>query len=154
MSGFTIRQAGESDVAFLVDVVVETMRPDERWPVGSDESEFRRGYSAWMTAQVCGADPSSLTSVIESAGEPIGRLRVERTEDGIELSGIQIRPGLQSRGIGTSIIEELQREAATANVSFFLNVGHNNPRARSLYERLGFVYVGEAGKEARLRWVP
>jgi ribosomal protein S18 acetylase RimI-like enzyme len=107
-----------------------------------------------MTAHVQGADRSSLTSVIESGGEPIGRLRVERDANRIELNGIQLRPTVQGRGIGTAINAELQREAANANVPLFLNVDHNNPRARALYERLGFVYVGEDGKEARLRWGP
>ena len=146
------RPATLDDVAFLTDVVVEATRAQGRWPADLDESEFRHGFTAATSAHVRGAEPASTTSVIELDGEPIGRLRVVRHDHRIELAGIQLVPAVQGRGIGSRIIEELQAEATAAGVALELGVEHDNPRARALYERLGFVHVGDDTTEARLRW--
>jgi GNAT superfamily N-acetyltransferase len=42
--------------------------------------------------------------------EPVGRLRVTRTSDHVELCGLQLRPRAQRRGIGTAIIEDLKQK--------------------------------------------
>jgi ribosomal protein S18 acetylase RimI-like enzyme len=101
-----------------------------------------------------GAIPESTTSVIEFRGERVGRLRVIRSLNGIELSGIQLLPRVQSRGIGTSIIEALKAEALSAGACLDIGVEKDNPRARRLYERLGCVLVAEDEEEYKLRWCP
>jgi GNAT superfamily N-acetyltransferase len=100
---YWIRPAKLSDVGFLADVVVEATRAQARWPADFDEAEFRRHYVSWTETQVRGGDPHSATSVIELAGEAVGRLRIVRDGQRIELSGIQLRPRVQGRGIGTGI---------------------------------------------------
>ncbi len=77
-----------------------------------------------------------------------------RQEDRIELAGLQLRPQVQGRGIGRAIVRDLQREASDRGVPLDLGVEHYNPRARALYERLGFTPVGETDEEHRLRWTP
>ena len=52
-------------------------------------------------------------------------------------------PGQQSRGIGTPIITDLLAEATGAGLPVALSVEKDNPRARSLYLRLGFEVTGE-----------
>jgi ribosomal protein S18 acetylase RimI-like enzyme len=151
---YQIRPAALSDVGFLADVVVEATRAQGRWPADFDEVAFRRHYTSWTETQVRGEDAHSTTSVIELAGEAVGRLRIVRDGHRVELAGLQLRPVVQGRGIGTAIIEDLKSEAASAGVPLELSVEHDNPRARVLYERLGFVKIGEDAKEARLRWQP
>lgn len=146
------RPATLDDVDFLTDVVVEATRAQGRWPADRDEREFRRQFAASTTAHVRGAEPASTTSVIEVDGESVGRLRVVRHGDRIELAGIQLLPRVQGRGIGTMVIDDLQVEASSAGVPLELSVEHDNPRARALYERLGFRPVSEDATEARLRW--
>jgi GNAT superfamily N-acetyltransferase len=46
---------------------------------------------------------------IESGGGRVGRLRITRSPDRIELSGIQLLPHVQGRGIGTAIIKDLKQ---------------------------------------------
>jgi len=95
---------------------VRATRAQGRWPADFDEAEFRRHYVSWTETHVRGGDPDSTTSVIELAGEAVGRLRI-----GLPLE---------------------------------LSVEHDNPRARTLYEHLSFLKIGEDANEARFRWQP
>jgi ribosomal protein S18 acetylase RimI-like enzyme len=142
------------DVEFLTDVVIEATRAQGRLPADFDEPQWREGYGKWTAEHVRGGVANSTTSVIEIDDERVGRLRVARTTDYIELCGLQLLPHVQRRGIGTAIIEDLKARAAAAGIAFDLGVEKDNPGAHRLYERLGFVQVGETEQEYKLRWCP
>jgi N-acetylglutamate synthase-like GNAT family acetyltransferase len=56
-----------------------------------------------------------------------------------ELNAITVAPRLRSRGVGTELIREAERRVRARGISRVgLAVGLDNPRARSLYERLGY----------------
>ncbi|MEI8407218.1 MULTISPECIES: GNAT family N-acetyltransferase [unclassified Kribbella] len=139
---YRIRPATADDVGFLTDVSIAATR----LPADFDEVEWRAGFAEWTIETL--AD----TSVIELYGERVGRLRISRTPESVELCGIQLLPEVQNRGIGTAIITDLQVEAATNAVPLDLGVEKTNTNARRLYERLGFRKVGESGDEDKLRW--
>ena len=143
------RPATADDVAFLADVSIEATRAQGLLPDGFDEDAWREGFEAWTHDQVRGAVEHSTTYVVEVGGERVGRLRVVRPPDGLELAGLQLRPAFQCRGIGTAIIERLTEEAAGR--PFRLSVERTNVRARALYERLGFVEVGGDDAEALMQ---
>jgi len=144
---YRLRRATIADVDFLTDVVIEATREQGRLSPDFDEQEFRRGYSEWTARQIADPDGASKTFVIEVDGRKAGRLRVVRTHEQIELAGIQLVPGHQSRGIGTRIITDLLAEATDAGLPMTLSVEKDNPRARALYLRLGFVVTGETDTE-------
>jgi ribosomal protein S18 acetylase RimI-like enzyme len=75
--------------------------------------------------------------MIVAEGEACGWLHVHEAADSIELHQLYLAPAWQGRGIGTSILGALQRQAAASQRPLRLNVLVNNP-ARRLYERLGF----------------
>jgi len=151
---YRIRPATADDVGFLADVVIEATRAQGRLRDGFDERQWRQSFIEWTIEQVQGQGPDRTTSVVEVGNERVGRLRITRTADCIELCGIQLRPGFQRHGIGTAIIEDLKARAAAARIPVELGVEKDNPDARKLYERLGFVHVGETDQEFRLRWDP
>jgi ribosomal protein S18 acetylase RimI-like enzyme len=151
---YRIRPARLDDAGFLADVVLTATRAQGRLPDDLDEAQWRAGFAEWTIGQIGGDLPGSTISVIESDGERAGRLRVARDHGRIELCGIQLLPGVQGRGIGTAIIEQLKAEAAAAGVPLDLGVEKDNPGARRLYDRLGFVQVGEDDDEDKLRWSP
>jgi ribosomal protein S18 acetylase RimI-like enzyme len=151
---YRLRSATLADTGFLADAVLTATRAQGRLPGDFDETRWRAAFTSWTRKQICGEVPDSTTSVIESAGEPVGRLRVTRSGDRIELSGIQLLPHAQGRGIGTSIIEGLKAEAKAAGIPLDIGVEKDNPRARRLYERLGCVQVAEDEQEHKLRWSP
>jgi GNAT superfamily N-acetyltransferase len=151
---YHIRPATAQDVGFLADVVIEATRAQDRLPDGFDEQPWRMGFCELTMEQVRAEIPDSTTSVVEVDNERVGRLRIARTADYIELCGIQLLPGMQRHGIGTAIIEDLKAQAAAAGIPLGLGVEKDNPDARRLYERLGFVQVGETEQEYSLRWNP
>ncbi|SDT80683.1 Acetyltransferase (GNAT) family protein [Streptomyces sp. TLI_053] len=58
------------------------------------------------------------------------------------MDGIAVGPGLRGRGIGSLLIEEVAAVAAEHGYrEIALDVIDTNPRARALYERLGFTAV-------------
>lgn len=154
MPGYRLRAATAGDVRFLADVVIEATRAQGRFPDSIGEREWRQGFSAWTMSDIRGEIPGSTTSVIETGTGRAGRLRITRTAGCIELSGIQLLPRVQRRGIGTAVIEDLKAEAAAAGLPLELGVEKDNPGARRLYERLGFTRAGETEEEFRLRWNP
>ncbi len=86
-------------------------------------------------------DPDSL-NIVEFTQFPIGYVSIQRHEDHISLSGIEIAPEFQNRGIGTYLIENLLDASAHLGLPVRLAVFKVSP-ARRLYERLGFNYIGE-----------
>jgi ribosomal protein S18 acetylase RimI-like enzyme len=151
---YRIRPATLRDTGFLADVVLAATAAQGRLPDAFDEPKWRKGFTESTREQVRGEVAGSTTSVIELGGDPVGRLRVTRSPDRIELSGIQLLPRVQGRGIGTAIIEDLKAEAKAAGVPLDIAVEKDNPRARRLYERLGCVKVAEDDQEHKLRWCP
>ncbi|MDQ2846549.1 MAG: GNAT family N-acetyltransferase [Actinomycetota bacterium] len=154
MPEIRLRPATETDAAFLTDVVIEATRDQQRLAADFDEQSFRERFQQWTLEQIAAADADNAVSVIELDGQPAGRLRVVRTADSIELAGIQFRPRYQSSGVGSSIIDGLKAEAVASDRTFTLGVEKDNPRARSLYQRLGFVQTGESDSEYLMRWDP
>lgn len=148
---YRLRVATVADVDFLVDVVMEATREQGRVAPGFDEVTFRSGFSEWTAQQIADSDGDSAMFVIEIDGARAGRLRVVRTQEQIELAGIQLVPGQQSRGIGSRIITDLLTEAADARLAMTLSVERDNPRAYALYRRLGFVVTGETDTEFVMR---
>ena len=163
---WSTRSATIDDAGILADIVIEATKAQGRWMPRSppDEEAWRKEYAAWGTEQVEQADPGNILSVIESHGQPIGRLRIVRDTVAdsagraqvgrIELAGIQLRSGSQGHGIGTAIVRELQREATRDHAPLELRVEKDNPHARRLYERLGFTHIGANDNEDLMRWVP
>jgi ribosomal protein S18 acetylase RimI-like enzyme len=152
MPSVFVRPATSGDVSFLVDVVVVATRAQGRFPDDFDEQEFRAGFADWTSEQVQGLIEGSETFVIEIDGERAGRLRLVQADDHAELAGIQLLPPHQGRGIGTYLIEQFLVEARRADLVPRVAVEKDNPQARSLYERLGFVRIGETDGEDLLEW--
>ena len=101
---------------------------EQTW--GSFNEELNRKNVAEMIgARAC--------EIIEFEGADIGLLSVQRHPHHIQLSQIFILPSHQNRGVGTSILRELAREARQAGKPVKLRLLAVNP-ARRLYEREGF----------------
>jgi ribosomal protein S18 acetylase RimI-like enzyme len=149
-----LRPATLADVAFLADVVIIATMAQARFPQDVDLAEYRAGYEDWTRETVLGAIPGCALSVIEYDGRPVGRLRVVRAQSSITLAGIQLLPAYQGQRIGSTLIEQLKREAELRQVPLCISVEKNNPRAQRLYERLGCRIVGQDEQEYQLEYRP
>jgi RimJ/RimL family protein N-acetyltransferase len=142
----SVRPATLADVEFLTTTAIAANQ-DRHRPPDADVAAYRAGFVEWTEQQVRGEVPDSTTSVVTAYGTDIGRLRVVRTADLVELAGLQLLPAHQGKGIGTQLVRDLMAEAAVSGRGFGLSVEKDNPRALALYERLGLVVVGEDGDE-------
>jgi RimJ/RimL family protein N-acetyltransferase len=139
----SIRPGTLDDVVFLTTAATAA-NDDRHRPADADLAAYRAGFMEWTEQQVRGEIPDSTTSVVTAYGVDLGRLRVVRTPELVELAGLQVLPAHQGRGIGTRVVRDLMTEAAASGRGFGLSVEKDNPRAQALYERLGLVVVGES----------
>ncbi len=106
---------------------------------GWDDADQRRRFAeAWEMRK-------RQRLLVDRKGAIIAAWHVERREADEEhfLTFVEVAPSHQGRGIGTWIVERFVEEAFRANADATLRVLKVNPRAKALYERLGFVVENE-----------
>jgi ribosomal protein S18 acetylase RimI-like enzyme len=131
----TLRLARPEDSEFVFQVKKAALGEyiEQTW--GWDEG-FQRDF------HVKDYDPTTI-GIICWQGTDVGWLEVDRGSDNFLLTGIYILPEYQSRGVGSAVIRQIIREAKETQLPLRLEVLKVNPRARVLYEKLGFVVTGE-----------
>ena len=141
---YTLRPATEADHDFLLGLHLVALREAVEATWGWDEA-FQRSYfeDHW--------DPGP-RRIIVMDGEDAGVLQVESYVDEIFLALILIAPAFQGQGLGTAVICDVQAQARAAGLPLTLQVLKANPRARRLYERLGFEVVEEREERYVMRW--
>lgn len=142
MQDVSLRQSEESDVPFLLRLRERTVEPHEV-KAGIDTSDVRR------LDRVLAHFESG--QVIELGGVAVGLVKVIRAPEQWKLLQLQVLPEYQGRGIGSSVVLGVLREARAANQAVVLTVLKNNP-AKRLYERVGFKVVGEREHVYEMRW--
>ena len=89
--------------------------------------------------------PELTLYVARVGGIPVAVAKRATFDGATYLSSIGTRPGWQGRGLGTLVtVAAVQDGLAEGTDITYLGVFDDNVRARALYERLGFVIVGEA----------
>ncbi len=142
---FALRPATRADGDFCFELHRAAMR-DYVAPVWGWVDADQRAYLDRTF------DPS-LVQIITVDGKDAGLLQVERRESDVYLTRIEIHPLHQGRRIGSRIIRTLQDEAAADHRPVVLGVLVTNPRARALYERLGFREIGRPSPhKIEMRW--
>jgi GNAT superfamily N-acetyltransferase len=133
-AAISLRPARDGDRDFVERVYFET----QRWLI---EALF--GWSDDETERANFADSydAANTQIITVDNEDAGWLTVQRGRD-LNLDSIYLAPQQQRRGVGTILIQRLIDEADRSGMLVRLSTAKINP-ARQLYERLGFVVVGE-----------
>lgn len=90
--------------------------------------------------------------VIERNGEPIGRLYLYRgSSKDIRIIDIGLLSAVRNQGLGRAVLEAVFDEARAAGRTVSIHVEVFNP-ARRLYDRLGFVEIGEHGPYRLMEW--
>ncbi len=70
-------------------------------------------------------------------------LLFHRTKTGeVYVDGVAVHPDMRGKGVGTKLLEVLESKALEENMKMItLDVIDINPKAKALYERLGFIEV-------------
>lgn len=133
-----------------VDVTLRACEPAdlvalEEWaPTGPNrthEMRFSRqvaGTSTYLLAHPAG-EPGTFVGSCELRWDGCAAAEIPRCP---EVNGLQVWPAhLQSRGIGTRILQQLDELVAERGHDV-IGLGVDDPRARALYLRLGYVDSG------------
>lgn len=150
-----LRPATEADREFLLELYAGTREQELAqvdWADGARAAFLEHQFSA-QDQHYRSNYPGATLDVIEVDGERAGRLYVYRGEDDIRIMDIAMAASFRGRGIGSGLLEGLMAEARSSGRSLSIHVEAQNP-ARSLYDRLGFVPVGEHGVYLLMKWTP
>lgn len=75
-------------------------------------------------------------------GVPVGLAQLDLRTDPFEVKNLHVDEHARGQGIGTALMAEAERLAAPTS-RLAVGVGVDNPRARALYERLGYRSTGQ-----------
>ena len=141
-----LRPVTEDDREFLVELYASVRAPELELVAWDDalKHAFVEQQFAAQDAHYRGNYPGASLDVIEVEGERAGRLYVHRGAHDVRIMDIAVAPPFRRRGIGTALLRTLIGEAEASARTLSIHVEANNP-ARALYDRLGFVPVGEHG---------
>ena len=137
---YTLRPAQDGDFEFLFRLRAAALGPYVAQIWGWDEGEQRQRFARGFVA--------SRYHVVHQ-NDDIGAIEVERREHELCLSNIALLPEHQGKGIGTALIRSVIAEADQEQLPVVLQVFKVNP-ARRLYQRLGFVTMGETATHYRM----
>jgi ribosomal protein S18 acetylase RimI-like enzyme len=141
---YALRPAGEADFDFLYDLHEVTMREYVEAIWGWDD-RFQRE----MFAKSFGDKPRSIVIV---DGADNGVVCIEARADEVYLHTLEVHPRVQRRGVGAALARSVMAEAEARRAPAALRVFKVNVGARRLYQRLGFVIVGETETHYDMRY--
>lgn len=95
--------------------------------------------------------PDATHEIILFDGEPAGRIYVDRGAQEISILDMTIIHEYRRKGMGTSLIRNLQKEASETNRSVSIYIEPFNP-SQKLFGELGFKIVPDEGVDLRFEW--
>jgi ribosomal protein S18 acetylase RimI-like enzyme len=147
------RPVHTEDESFLFELYAST-RQSELLAWGWDDAMQQNFLRMQWNAQRMGYShqyPGADHLVILWGDQRAGRLYIFRNNLEIRLVDIALLPAFYNQGIGSSLLQDLQRQAQAADLPLRLRVLKNNP-ARRLYERLQFATTDEDEMYLRMEW--
>src|ERR1700734_1233394 len=126
--------------------VIRPLRPDKAEACARLHA---KGFAHPWSAQEIAALIASPSTLAAAALDPAnGRLRgfilSRLATDEAEILTIAVEAASQGKGVGRALLSENLRQASNAGArTMFLEVDKDNAPALALYQRLGFVKVGE-----------
>jgi len=149
----SLRSEMAADRAFL-RVLFGAVRLQELGLGGAEDAVLRPLLDMQFEAQRQSyrqAHPGASFDIVEVDRVPAGRRVVAQSGGALQLVDIALLPGWCGNGIGSTLIRDLQRQAAGAALPLRLHVALNN-RAEALYRRLGFKETGMSGMHRAMEW--
>ena len=151
----SLRRVTDDDWEFLYRVYSDT-RQDELSPVpwsAEEKDAFLRFQFDAQRKYYAEVFSAADYYVVETGGEPIGRLYLDRREDEIRLIDIALLSSFRGRGLGSELMADVLHEGQKKGLLVRIHVEHNNPAMR-LYKRLGFTKIEEQGVYWLMEWTP
>jgi GNAT superfamily N-acetyltransferase len=156
MSTLAVRPALPQDEIFLYELYVAIRGPqfaNAPITVAQRDHLLRMQFQAQLSSYTQ-QFPNSCYHVVLLDSKPVGRLWFAPVEGGFHLVDIAVHPKVQSKGLGTVLIQQLQAEAQKAKLPIRSTVDRFNPGSLRFHKRLGFAVVREDQLQFYLEWHP
>ena len=156
MSTLAVRPAAPQDEIFLYELYVAIRGPlFAMAPITPTQREhlLRMQFQAQLSSYTQ-QFPNSCYHLVLLDSKPAGRLWVAPASDAFLLVDIAIHPNLQSKGLGTALVQRLQQEAQSAKLPIRSTVDRFNPGSLKFHQRLGFQIVREDQLQYYMEWRP
>lgn len=142
-----LRPATDDDMDFVRNaykITYESVMKEQygSWAQEAQESDFE---TVWEDGPI---------QIITVDAKPCGFIQTEERDAALWLDELVLLPEAQGRGIGSTLIRNLQAEATAKGLPMRLNVLHANSDAYRLYEHLGFQVIGEQPDWTEMEWTP
>ena len=151
-----LRPVRPSDNKFLL-ALYESTRAQELAQVPWSDVQKRMFLNGQFEAQRTDYTtrfPNAEHSIVVVVDEPIGRVWIDRRAQEIRLLDIAILPRWQNVGIGRTLLEQLQQQAAEADRPLRHSVHVTNQDALRFYQRLDFVVIEDFETHVLMEWRP
>ena len=132
---YTLRSASEDDVQPMMHIGHEGLRPHVEPLRGWNEEAEKRGFLEHFEID--------RVQVILVDGAAVGYVKCVDHNDHRFVDGIYIAASYRGGGLGTAVLSNMLAES---DRPVRLRVHKTNP-ARRLYERLGFLVIGETDEQ-------
>ena len=135
-----LRVVGPDDQVFL-DALYASSRAD-LLPIGTDAGFVDQLIRMQQRIQTMGFAqnyPDAQHWIVLKHDKAIGRLVVDASSTDVRLVDIVMLPEAQGGGVGTALMQAVQRFARERSLGMSLAVLTSNTHARNLYARCGFV---------------
>jgi len=148
-----LRPANDNDREFLLQVY-QISREIELSMTPWDDAQKRAFAEHQLDAQTYTDRvqyPEHTHEIIVYEGVPAGRIYVDRGDREISILDIAVIHEYRRKGIGTSLVTGLQKEAAETNRSVSIYIERFNP-SQKLFGELGFEIVPDESVDLRFEW--
>ncbi|MDN5872584.1 MAG: GNAT family N-acetyltransferase [Nitrococcus sp.] len=139
-----VRPATCNDEAALYEIHRAVFRSHIEQIWGWNEEWQRSNFATEL------ASSSALVILIDA--RIAGYVQFRNEGNRIYVQNIALLPDVQSKGIGTRLIKELQAKATVRGVPLELDVFRTNTSARRFYERLGFERMCDTEMHTQMSW--
>jgi len=153
MSNLTVRpEHPQRDEAFLFELYASTRQEELDawgWP-----AEMRQQFLALQFQASQGlraAFPDAEFQIVLIDGVNAGRFVVQRTRECLRVVDMALLPRYRAAGFGSALLQRVFGEATGTRKPLRLEVMKTN-RAARLYQRLGFVVIGEDELQFQMEW--
>jgi GNAT superfamily N-acetyltransferase len=156
MSTLAVRPALVQDEIFLYELYVAIRGPMFALaPITGAQREhlLRMQFQAQISSYTQ-QFPNSCYHLVLLDSKPVGRLWVAPGDRAFLLVDIAIHPSVQSKGLGTVLVQRLQQEAQRAKLPIKSTVDRFNPGSLKFHKRLGFQVVREDMMNYFMEWHP
>ncbi len=139
----SLKPATPKDSEFICRVKKAALREYVQRTWGWDDP-FQRAFHAEHF------NPAAIR-IISWRNAAVGWVEVERDSDEMRVAGLYVLPQYQNCAVGTAVMKQVLAEASSLELPVTLQVLKVNPRAKALYESLGFATEGETDTHDLMR---